>query len=184
MVEFTIFKMGEMEIPSVEELKKQDAADRKAYYKMLRELCPSEDMRKEAKRISKRKDACLTCVYYKAESDLSCLCPYSDGYMEDLNIDPCYEGVLRYLVESAQSNTAEHVVDKDFEALKAAPFCLQKMAYNDNNMIIILSDIIIKMALQNIEIPETVLDIVRKVRNSCENTSPLYRELFENGNTQ
>ena len=76
----------------------QSARNEKAEYnKMLRELCPSKDIRRQAKRISKRNDSCDKCVYGECEYPW-CAVPYTDGYMEDFDIDPCYEGVLRYLV--------------------------------------------------------------------------------------
>jgi hypothetical protein len=64
------------------------------YSRILETICPSKDIRALAKRISKRKCPCDKCVYPLGNL---CMFPRSDGYIEDLGIDPCYEGVLRFL---------------------------------------------------------------------------------------
>lgn len=40
---------------------------------------------------------CKNCAFYPGGGSWSCLAPWSDGQMEDEDIDPCYEGVYRYL---------------------------------------------------------------------------------------
>ncbi|GHV15624.1 hypothetical protein FACS1894219_12600 [Clostridia bacterium] len=79
---------------SPEEIRANIENRKREYGQMLEKLCPSKDVQKLAKRIAKQDNACLKCVY---NCPPLCLFPRSDGFIEDLKIDPCYEGVLRYL---------------------------------------------------------------------------------------
>jgi hypothetical protein len=55
------------------------------------------------------------------------MAPYSDGYMEDMEIDPCYEGVLMFL-RNEMGNSSDcitvmklrHELDETHDALCAA----------------------------------------------------------------
>ena len=105
MAELKIIKLSDIKPMTDAEIKAWRIAERKAYLKMLRDICPSMEMRKQAKRLSKRKDSCEKCVYCDGETPY-CWYPHSDGYIEDLNIDHCYEGVLRYLVQEAEKDNA------------------------------------------------------------------------------
>jgi hypothetical protein len=80
---------------SPEEIKALNEQRKREYGQMLEKLCPSKDVQKLAKRIAKQSNACTKCVYYCCPP--LCLFPHTDGFIEDLEIDPCYEGVLRYL---------------------------------------------------------------------------------------
>ena len=42
-------------------------------------------------------DTCLNCVFYPGGESWMCLAPWTDGQIENDDIDPCYEGVYRYL---------------------------------------------------------------------------------------
>ncbi|GHV39599.1 hypothetical protein FACS189490_03470 [Clostridia bacterium] len=84
------------DIPSIspDERKALNEEVKREYSRILETICPSKDIRALAKRISKRKCPCDKCVFPLGNL---CMFPHSDGYIEDLGIDPCYEGVLRYL---------------------------------------------------------------------------------------
>jgi len=69
---------------------------KRKYRQMMEIICPSKDIRAFAKRFAKRKYPCDKCAYRK---DYACMVPYSDGYMEEMEIDPCYEGILVFLRE-------------------------------------------------------------------------------------
>ena len=59
----------------------------------------SKTIKNEAKalKISKRDNACLQCAFYPGEDSPFCNAPWTDGTIEDDNIDACFEGVYRYL---------------------------------------------------------------------------------------
>ena len=95
------------------------------YRKMLRSLCPSQEMRKQAKRISQRKYSCDRCAYLGKETK-KCRNPHKDMYNIFLDIDHCYEGILRCLVQEkaaedkkARESEAE-AIDELSEALSEA----------------------------------------------------------------
>ena len=76
-----------------ERMRRVEKTKRK-YNQMLEIICPSKDIRAFAKRYAKRKNPCGKCAY---QNGCLCMVPYTDGYMEDMEIDPCYEGVLMFL---------------------------------------------------------------------------------------
>lgn len=118
MGELKTIKMSDIPTLSEAELKELNAKQRGEYLQTLCDLCPSKDMRHEAKRISKRKNSCETCVYCDGESYI-CWYPKSDAVMETLNIDPCYEGVLRFMVKEteAQAQKETEYIDEETAVL-------------------------------------------------------------------
>ena len=105
-------RLSDMPSYTKAELKAELTKDRREHRQMLRDLCSSEEMRQKARRISRRKVPCDNCVYCDGESAL-CWYPHSDAYMEDLKINPCFEGVLRCLVREADQRTiAETAVEE------------------------------------------------------------------------
>lgn len=40
---------------------------------------------------------CRQCAFFPGGNSGLCLAPWTDGQMEDEDIDPCYEGVYRYI---------------------------------------------------------------------------------------
>ena len=46
-----------------------------------------------ARKIAAQENACEYCAFYSASAPALCFAPWSDAYMEDLFIDPCFEGV-------------------------------------------------------------------------------------------
>lgn len=52
------------------------------------------EFEKIAKRYSKYKNSCSRCVW---DANPYCLCPYSDGLMEDYHFSGCYFGVYRFM---------------------------------------------------------------------------------------
>ncbi len=42
-------------------------------------------------------DTCLNCTFYPGGGSYMCFAPWTDGQMEDDDIDCCREGVYRYL---------------------------------------------------------------------------------------
>ena len=156
--------------------KAQIANERAKYRKMLRDLCPSKEMRNEAKRLSKRQDSCEMCVYGKGEV-FNCHYPHSDWYMEDVNIDPCYEGVLRYLViEAEKAATAE----KEIAALVDAPASIRKQIYSDNRSLYIVLDYLLDWADNKQKPSKEILATFRKLHNSLTEILPFYESLSEN----
>lgn len=159
------------------EIKAKNAEDRKAYLKMLRELCPSKEIRQEAKRISKQKNSCDTCVFYDGGLGL-CWYPYSDIYIEKLKIDHCYEGVLRYLVEETQDSDSEDFIDEEEAALINAPVCLQDMVYRKNKVINILTKYILEMVYQNKKLSKSMLNVIHNLYDATEEASPFFEQLL------
>lgn len=56
------------------------------------------DLSKKARAISESDECCDHC-YYGTEDIFGCACPFSDGLMEDLQMDPCYDGALIHLAQ-------------------------------------------------------------------------------------
>ena len=138
-------------------IKAQIAKERAKYQKMLRDLCPSKEMRDEAKRLSKRQDSCDMCVYDKGDGFLCCY-PHSDWYMEDLNIDPCYEGVLRYLVKEAEKENG--VISEMLDCLQVS----FDIAYDNLQIVRGLCFLILNEAGKKKEkIPPYTLKMVREL---------------------
>ncbi|GHU87196.1 hypothetical protein FACS1894202_00990 [Clostridia bacterium] len=75
---------------------------KRIYRQALEVICPSKDIRALAKRISKRKCPCDKCAF---GSGYLCNVPLSDGFIEDVGIDPCYFGVLMFLREEMGDST-------------------------------------------------------------------------------
>ena len=40
---------------------------------------------------------CRQCAFFPGGNSGLCLAPWTDGQMEDEDVDPCYEGVYRYI---------------------------------------------------------------------------------------
>lgn len=156
---------------SESETKARLVKERAAYKKMLRDLCPSKEMQKKAKRISKQHDSCDMCVYGKGET-WSCRYPYSDWYMEDLNIDPCYEGVLRYLVKEAKENEKARRVEALRKAVEElmleSPKSIIQTVVEDCITTRILCGWILAMAEIDWQIPENSLEEVRELYNELD----------------
>ena len=81
------------------------------YRKMLRRLCPSEDMRKQARRLS-RKFTCGKCAYNNSEKQ-KCENPHRNMYNMFIDIDHCYEGILRNLVAEREKTLETEANGKD-----------------------------------------------------------------------
>ena len=73
------------------------------YKKMLNQLCPSKEMQKQAKCILNKKYSCGKCAYFD-EKTRNCRNPHRHIYNIFLDIDHCYEGILRYLVKESETN--------------------------------------------------------------------------------
>ena len=85
---------------SIEEFDAENMKGQSEYRKMLRRLCPSKEMRKQARRISYGKHPCDKCAYYDVEK-IKCRNPHWNMYNTFIDIDHCYEGILRHLVQEA-----------------------------------------------------------------------------------
>ena len=72
---------------------------RAKYQAELEALGASEETKKLAMEISDQFDSCTRCVYCDNTTPF-CGIPYCDFVLEDLDIDACYDGVLRYLMKS------------------------------------------------------------------------------------
>lgn len=76
------------------------------------------DIEKEVQKFIDRDDfeTCLHCSFYPGGGSWMCLAPWTDGQMEDEDIDPCREGVHRYL--SGQPGPhLKKLVDKNVDYL-------------------------------------------------------------------
>lgn len=67
------------------------------------------DFSKRARQISESKQCCIEC-YYGGPSHHGCYCPFSDAFMEDKKMNPCYDGALIMLVHKATVETAEKML--------------------------------------------------------------------------
>jgi len=185
MSELKIMFLSDLPALSEAESKARLDKEKAEYRKMLRDLCPSTETRQTARRISKRNDSCNKCVYCDGESYI-CWYPHTDMYMEDLNIDPCYEGVLRYLVKEAeearQKEEAEYI-DEETAALIDAPECLQRAMQNSDEVILILTEYLLGWADKNKKPSKAELEIVRKLRDSTKEALPLFDYLLGNDDT-
>jgi len=188
MSELKIISASDLPVLSEAEIKAQRDKEKAEYRKMLRDLCPLTETRQKARRISKRNDSCDTCVYCDGESYI-CWYPHTDIYMEDLDIDPCYEGVLRYLVKEAeeaeearQKERAEQIAEEN-AALVDAPACLQKAMQHDDKVILILAGYLLDWADKNKKPLKIELDAVRRLRESTQKAQPFFDYLLKNGGT-
>lgn len=58
------------------------------------------DISKKARQISSSKECCDHCYYCGSKNSVfGCNCPFSDAYMEDMHMNPCYEGALIHLAK-------------------------------------------------------------------------------------
>ena len=182
MAELKTISVSDIPSLSEAELKAKRAKRMREYRQMLRDLCPSEEIRQEAKRISRRKNPCGQCVYDVGQP-LYCLYSNPEIFLEGLSIKPCYEGVLRYLVKEAEQRAMEETADEEIAAMRDAPACLQDMIRTDSETIRILADYIIKMVDKKYKIPKTELDIIRELHDIIGQVMPIYERIFNGGNT-
>lgn len=56
------------------------------------------DLHNKARLASESKKCCDSC-YYGGYDAVLCMCPFSDGVMEDRNMNPCYEGALIHFAQ-------------------------------------------------------------------------------------
>jgi hypothetical protein len=94
MSEFTVKTYADVADESPCDRKERIERTKRKYKQALETLCPSKDIRALAKRLAKRKCPCDKCVYCGGSL---CNVPFSDGFMEDMEIDPCYMGILMRL---------------------------------------------------------------------------------------
>jgi hypothetical protein len=90
---------------------------KREYKQTLESICPSKDIRALAKRLAKREYPCDKCLH-KEEDD--CVFPYSDNYIEELDIDPCYEGILMFLRKEMGTSSDCEVIIKLLNVLAEA----------------------------------------------------------------
>lgn len=67
------------------------------------------ELHKKALAISESKECCDNC-YYGGYDAVFCMCPFSDGIMEDINMDPCYEGALIHFAQQDILNGVKEVI--------------------------------------------------------------------------
>jgi len=163
---FTTISANKFLKAQLSETEKKAVIDKEkaAYKKLLRDLCPSKEMRRQARRTSRMDDTCEKCAYCDDETWL-CNYPYSDGYIEDLNIDPCYEGVLRYLAkESGKAEKKREAEAKKQDMMYAEmDETLEKsvdIVLNCLKLICDLSSWIVTMTNENQELPCAAVEFV------------------------
>jgi len=98
----------------MEEFNARNKKGEAEYRKMLRQLCPSKEMRKRARRISNGKYPCYKCAYRDKETG-KCRNPHTELYNIFIDTDDCYEGVLRYMAAEAEK-AREAGIEAEMEA--------------------------------------------------------------------
>ena len=152
------------------------------YRKMLRQLCPSKDMRKQARRISNGKHPCYKCAYYDKNSG-KCLDPHSALYNMFIEIDHCYEGVLRYLAAEAEkareadNEAKDALIDKIAEALEKSV----DISVNSMGMTRTFARWIIMMTDGNWKMPLDTVKCVREILDWLNGALPTDKETAETG---
>lgn len=68
-----------------------------------------------ARKIAAQENACEYCAFYSASAPALCFAPWSDAYMEDQFIDPCFEGVYKKL--TGRSAPALAAVERERERI-------------------------------------------------------------------
>ena len=185
MSELKITRLSDIPDLSEAEIKARLNKEKAEYRKMLHGLCPSKETRQKARRASKRMNACDTCVYCDGESAM-CWYPHSDLYIEDLDIDPCYEGVLRYLVKEAEDARQKEERAYMYEvtaALIDAPACLQRAMLLKHEVILVLTEYLLDWADKNEKPSEADLETVRELRESTKKVLPLFDYLLGSDDT-
>jgi len=81
--------------------------EKRQYENRLNLLCPSEELRREARETSEDTESCDQCVYYCPNEDEPCRVPHTEAYMDALGIDACYEGALLYLCKAMERKEQE-----------------------------------------------------------------------------
>lgn len=83
--------------------------EQREYSRRLKMICPSKELRLQAKEIADDDygNPCEKCVYGDKHNNEACRIPHTDAYMETLDIDPCYEGVLLFLSKEMERNQKE-----------------------------------------------------------------------------
>ena len=182
MAELKLIKMSDIKPLTEVELRIALAKDKAKYKKMLLEICPDKEMRQKARRISVRKEPCDNCVYYDGESPM-CWYPHSDAYIEDLKINPCYEGVLRFLVKGAEEKRTDDKIDAKLadtiKSLKSA----KDMVFNNMAIIGVLTGWILRMTDENWEIPPAIVSIVRELDSLICETLPVEYDGTDGGDS-
>lgn len=69
-----------------------------------------------ARKIAAQEDACECCAFYSASAPSLCFAPWSDAYMEDQFIDPCFEGIYKKL--TGRSAPALAAVERERERIQ------------------------------------------------------------------
>lgn len=59
---------------------------------------------------------CKNCAFFPGGDSTMCFAPWTDGYMEDECIDPCLEGVLKYIT-GENGCDLQKLIDKKINGL-------------------------------------------------------------------
>lgn len=168
MSELKIIKMSDVKPMTEDERRDFLAAKRKEYLQSLRELCPSAEVRKEARKIAKRKVPCGSCVYYDGQTEY-CWYPKSDMVIEDLKINPCYEGIIRYLVKNIHPC-------EEMASLVKAPDCLKRLFYDDSKVVCNLADMFLSYTGDNT--PDSAIKAVRGLYDATQRYMEIFAKTF------
>jgi hypothetical protein len=134
------------------------------YRKMLRQLCPSQEMRLQAKRIQNRYYSCDKCAYLDKKT-FKCRNQHENMYNFFIDVDPCYEGILRYLVKEAEKEQEREIEAKN-EMLSIIAETLETAVDNVNNSMKITRSFarwVIMMADGNWKMPLNIVKYVREI---------------------
>jgi hypothetical protein len=96
------------------EYKEAVKKEREAYRKRLEIQCPSKKIMEKARKLANEGQSCSKCVYGDENCVDACKIPHTSAYMEEMEIEPCCEGILLYLCKEAETAQALDLDDDDF----------------------------------------------------------------------
>lgn len=138
--------------------------ERKEYRKRLKMICPFKDIRKQAEKMAAELASCEYCLY--ANGDDGCCVPHTEAYIEAMDINPCYEGVLLRLCKDAERKIADckEAADETAAELKRA----YKTIYGNLETISVLCNLIINGAKNKKPLCPDILCCIRSLSETTQ----------------
>lgn len=161
-----------------EKLREIQENGRKEYEQALFDFCPSDGFHNLADYISAQVESCNFCAFC---GDKSCNSPYPEFHVDYLNIDPCFEGVLRYFVGEADKTKEESgLTPEETDGLLDMMERAQEREKRYAGIISVLSGIIIGTNEGTYKIPSDILELIRDLYSSTNDLLERLREFDEN----
>lgn len=96
-----------MRLPGTEHLSDAEyeevkAREKEKYRNKMNMVCPSKEIRFAAKEITMTDSKCEMCVYHSLRHYDGCRIPHTTAYIEAVDLDVCYEGVLLFLSQQLE----------------------------------------------------------------------------------